>query len=211
MSSVTKYCKICYDNKMPESVYTSHTVKNRAGIVECPTLMTIKCRLCDHLGHTVKYCNEQKLQPQILLQPQKLQPQIKKNLDNSKPKSHENFYDLLGESDEEEKEEKEKEKEKPEKLQFQKRWIDYDSDSDEEEKKPNVQIPVDYITMPILRRKSSPLSYDSLDESYDLSKLNKFNVDIFPSKNPVLKRATTPKYYNSSGEEPIYSSDEEQF
>ena len=55
-------CKVCRDAGKPESVYTSHYVKsmNRCQII-CPTLLSIKCRYCEEIGHTVKYCKSLKI------------------------------------------------------------------------------------------------------------------------------------------------------
>ena len=57
-------CKVCRDAGKPESVYTSHFVKsmNRCQII-CPTLLSIKCRYCEEIGHTVKYCKSLNNQP----------------------------------------------------------------------------------------------------------------------------------------------------
>ena len=57
-------CKVCRDAGKPESVYTSHYVKsmNRCQII-CPTLLSIKCRYCEEIGHTVKYCKSLNNQP----------------------------------------------------------------------------------------------------------------------------------------------------
>jgi hypothetical protein len=204
MSLIKKYCKICFDSDKPESEYTSHCVKGRDGKVECPTLLKVKCRLCDQFGHTVKYCPDT----------QTPQPRIKKTWEKKKEKEKEkkiqpsNFYDLLDESDEEKEQKKETEKEQKkekEKLQFQKRWVDYDSDSDDEVK-PNV-LQFCCLPMPILRRSShtSPLTYDSLDESYNesynLSDQYKFIFTTPPSQNPVLKRSHPQTFYDSSDEE----------
>jgi Nanos RNA binding domain len=49
-------CKVCRDAGRPESVYTSHYVKDRSGNVICPTLLNQECRYCFKKGHTVKFC-----------------------------------------------------------------------------------------------------------------------------------------------------------
>lgn len=49
-------CKVCRDAGRPESVYTSHYVKDRIGNVICPTLLNQECRYCFKKGHTVKFC-----------------------------------------------------------------------------------------------------------------------------------------------------------
>lgn len=51
------FCKVCKDAGHPESVYTSHFVKDRpGGKIVCPHLLGLKCRHCGGVGHTVKYC-----------------------------------------------------------------------------------------------------------------------------------------------------------
>lgn len=52
----TPNCKVCRDAGRPESVYTSHYVKDRSGNVICPTLLNQECRYCFKKGHTVKFC-----------------------------------------------------------------------------------------------------------------------------------------------------------
>lgn len=56
------FCKICFDAKKPESVYTNHYVRSRPDangktIVTCPTLNATECRYCFKFGHTIKFCN----------------------------------------------------------------------------------------------------------------------------------------------------------
>jgi hypothetical protein len=51
------FCKVCKDAGHPESVYTSHFVKDRpGGKIVCPHLLGLRCRHCGESGHTVKYC-----------------------------------------------------------------------------------------------------------------------------------------------------------
>ena len=53
------FCKICFDTKQPESVYTSHYVRDVPGpngVVVCPTLLQIECRYCKKKGHTNSKC-----------------------------------------------------------------------------------------------------------------------------------------------------------
>jgi hypothetical protein len=49
-------CKVCKDAGEPESVYSSHYVKDRNGNVACPKLKAIVCRNCNKRGHTSGYC-----------------------------------------------------------------------------------------------------------------------------------------------------------
>jgi len=56
---VKKFCKVCQDAGKPESMYTSHFVRDRPGPdgkVICPTLLSQNCRGCGKSGHTYKYC-----------------------------------------------------------------------------------------------------------------------------------------------------------
>lgn len=53
------FCKVCFDTGKPESVYTSHYVRNvpgENGVVVCPTLLDIQCRYCKKKGHTTSKC-----------------------------------------------------------------------------------------------------------------------------------------------------------
>ena len=51
------FCKVCKDAGHPETVYTSHFVKDRpGGKIVCPHLLGLRCRHCGESGHTVKYC-----------------------------------------------------------------------------------------------------------------------------------------------------------
>jgi len=58
-NEVKKFCKVCQDAGKPESMYTSHFVRDRPGPdgkVVCPTLLSQNCRGCGKPGHTYKYC-----------------------------------------------------------------------------------------------------------------------------------------------------------
>lgn len=53
------FCKVCYDSKKNESVYTSHFVKDQPGkngVVVCPILLSQECRYCHAQGHTPSCC-----------------------------------------------------------------------------------------------------------------------------------------------------------
>jgi hypothetical protein len=72
MNANKKFCKVCFDAKKDESVYTSHTVKSKdiktgQMATTCVTLLALECRYCFKSGHTVKFCetlkeNERKRQ-----------------------------------------------------------------------------------------------------------------------------------------------------
>ena len=53
------FCKVCQDAGKPESIYTSHNVRqtqDKTAPVTCPTLLAQECRYCHNLGHSIKYC-----------------------------------------------------------------------------------------------------------------------------------------------------------
>jgi len=53
------FCAVCHKSGKPESVYTSHFVKDSPGPngkVVCPTLLAQECRYCHKKGHTPKFC-----------------------------------------------------------------------------------------------------------------------------------------------------------
>ena len=54
------FCKVCFDAKKPENVYTSHFVKDQPGIegkVVCPYLLSLTCTYCKKKeGHTARHC-----------------------------------------------------------------------------------------------------------------------------------------------------------
>jgi hypothetical protein len=53
----TTYCKVCADSKKPESIVTSHNVRDpKTNVVLCPTLLAQNCNYCGQSGHTVSYC-----------------------------------------------------------------------------------------------------------------------------------------------------------
>lgn len=58
-SSVTRFCKVCFDAGKPKDIYTTHFVKDRpgpGGVVVCTTLLSQKCRYCQEPGHTPTHC-----------------------------------------------------------------------------------------------------------------------------------------------------------
>lgn len=53
----TPFCKVCKKAGKPQSVYTSHFVRDKPnGKVVCPTLLSTECRYCHELGHTKAHC-----------------------------------------------------------------------------------------------------------------------------------------------------------
>jgi hypothetical protein len=60
-NSNKSYCKVCHDAGKLESEYTNHCVKTYdvklgAMKVTCPTLLSLECRYCHEMGHTIKFC-----------------------------------------------------------------------------------------------------------------------------------------------------------
>ncbi|KAM4642631.1 nanos homolog 2 [Discoglossus pictus] len=60
-----RLCNFCKHNGESSLVYTSHSLKNSHGVVECPVLRKYVCPMCGATGdssHTLKYCplNEEK-------------------------------------------------------------------------------------------------------------------------------------------------------
>ena len=49
-------CKVCKDAGKSESIFSSHWVKDNAGTVICPTLLSQNCRYCRLPGHTITHC-----------------------------------------------------------------------------------------------------------------------------------------------------------
>jgi hypothetical protein len=57
MAPAKPYCKVCADSKKPESVITSHNVRDpKTNVVLCPTLLSQKCNYCGQNGHTTSHC-----------------------------------------------------------------------------------------------------------------------------------------------------------
>jgi len=107
-SNNTKYfCKVCQDAGKPESIYTSHNVRqtqDKSAPVTCPTLLAQECRYCHKQGHSIKYCpiikeqNDRKQQP---AQQVKAPAPVKAPAKRSVPK---NVYMIFSEESDEERE-----------------------------------------------------------------------------------------------------------
>ena len=58
--SSVRYCSFCKNNQEPESIYSSHVLKDPQGIVVCPRLRSYNCPICMNHGgdhaHTMRYC-----------------------------------------------------------------------------------------------------------------------------------------------------------
>jgi len=76
-STMKPFCKVCYDTGKSESQYTSHFVKDipgHNGIVVCSTLLSLECRYCKKIGHTVSRCplvHEKRKKPSVLQKKEK--------------------------------------------------------------------------------------------------------------------------------------------
>jgi len=59
------FCKVCKDAGKEESVYTGHNLRNEFNKVMCPLLLSQSCFKCTALGHTPKYCPQNKIDEKI--------------------------------------------------------------------------------------------------------------------------------------------------
>ena len=119
------FCKVCFDSGNPD---TKHWVKDRNGKVCCPTLLSLKCRLCGQCGHTVKYCSKAKP-----VEKPNIEKHIAKSMKPAVNISINKFELLFNDESDDEDQKQEQEQQKPEQQkQPPKRWIDYDTDSDDE-------------------------------------------------------------------------------
>jgi hypothetical protein len=137
----SKCCKVCRDAGKPESVVTSHFVKDsKNGVIVCPTLLATVCRYCKQNGHTVKYCTSVKNKPKVsnsVATPKDDQLKVK-NV-SLEVNTRVNRYGSLSDESEDEEDVTLLPFPEPPVLQRQsaaptpKRWIDYDTDSDIEQ------------------------------------------------------------------------------
>lgn len=74
------FCKVCQDAGKPESIYTSHNVRqtqDKNSPVTCPTLLAQECRVCFKRGHSSKYCpSSQPLAAAAVVKKPTFQPRI---------------------------------------------------------------------------------------------------------------------------------------
>lgn len=65
-ASAKAYCKVCADSKKPESIITSHNVRDpKTNVVLCPTLLSQKCNYCGQNGHTTSHCKSKQKDARI--------------------------------------------------------------------------------------------------------------------------------------------------
>lgn len=104
------FCKVCQDAGKPESIYTSHNVRqtqDKTAPVTCPTLLAQECRYCHKQGHSIKYCaiikeqNDRKQQYQQYQHKEAQQP-IRKP--EAKKNTSKNVYMIFADESDEERE-----------------------------------------------------------------------------------------------------------
>jgi len=96
-----KFCKMCFDAGKVD--YAAHFLRDRKGVVTCPTLKGIKCRFCSGVGHTPKYCPVLKSKTEKEFRSQQFQKAkeeevVKKVV--AKKEAPANIFDLLNDADE---------------------------------------------------------------------------------------------------------------
>ena len=101
-----KFCKMCFD---AGKVEVNHFLRDRQGVVTCPTLKGIKCRFCSGIGHTPKYCPVLKSKTEKEIRAQQFQKAkeevVKKEV--AKKDAPVNIFDMLNDDDDDEVEESE--------------------------------------------------------------------------------------------------------
>jgi hypothetical protein len=105
MSNNKKFCKMCFDAGKLD--YAAHFLRDRQGVVTCPTLKGIKCRFCSGVGHTPKYCPvlKSKTEKEIRAQQfQKAKEEVVKK-EEAKKEAPVNIFDMLNDDDDDEVEE----------------------------------------------------------------------------------------------------------
>jgi hypothetical protein len=96
-----KFCKMCFDAGKVD--YAAHFLRDRKGVVTCPTLKGIKCRFCSGIGHTPKYCPVLKSKTEKEIRSQQFQKAkeeevVKKEV--AKKDAPANMFDMLNDDDE---------------------------------------------------------------------------------------------------------------
>ena len=94
---------MCFDAGKVD--YAAHFLRDRQGVVTCPTLKGIKCRFCSGVGHTPKYCPvlKRKMEKEIRsqqFQKAKEEEVVKKEV--VKKEAPANIFDMLNYDDVEE-------------------------------------------------------------------------------------------------------------
>jgi hypothetical protein len=83
-NNMSSYCKLCHDAGKSESVYRSHSVRDRSGKTVCPYLLSLTCRRCNGKGHTQSHCSatlvyETKIRQPVLEKPSSKKKQLSTN------------------------------------------------------------------------------------------------------------------------------------
>lgn len=91
------YCKLCHEAGKSESVYRSHSVRDRSGKTMCPYLLSLTCRRCNRKGHTQSHCSTT-----LVYETKIRQPVLEKPLSKKKQLSTNRFADLACLSSDEE-------------------------------------------------------------------------------------------------------------
>ena len=122
----TAFCKVCKDMGKPESVYTSHFVRQSAhlnSMIVCPTLLANVCRHCNLTGHFAGACPKAKREARAHREERIRAARKPEEKKVSKPKTQ-NMFAALHSDDEDE------QPTKPKKRIMD--WSCVDSDSDED-------------------------------------------------------------------------------
>ena len=110
------FCKVCKDFGKPESVFTSHFVRQTThpnSPVTCPTILNNVCQYCGEKGHFVSSCSLKKTQlkeEKLYLLSQKKEREIS-SIQNVKVTKVKNVFDILNEEDSSSSDEEEEERE----------------------------------------------------------------------------------------------------
>ena len=105
-TALNKFCKVCQDKGLPESVYRSHYTRETpdpSAKVCCPTLLALECRYCGANGHTVKYCAVLKDRERVEKKAVKTEMRQSQQIRNQSPvqdKKPKNTFAALYEDDE---------------------------------------------------------------------------------------------------------------
>lgn len=98
-ASAKAYCKVCADSKKPESIFTSHNVRDpKTNVVLCPTLLSQKCNYCGQNGHTTSHCKSKQKDARIEERETKL-AKTKAQTDTSNKSRKTGFAALESDSD----------------------------------------------------------------------------------------------------------------
>jgi hypothetical protein len=101
------FCKVCQDAGKPESIYTSHNVRqtqDKSAPVTCPTLLAQECRYCHKQGHSIKYCPIIKEQNDRKQQYQHKESEKKPVKAPAKKNTSKNVYMIFADESDEERE-----------------------------------------------------------------------------------------------------------